>query len=155
VTFQQAATIYAAMVATGGLGWQVWTWRQGRRSVVVSLALRMFVLDSGPKWMVGIRVVNHHDHVVQVTSAGLLLPDGREWVVTHQDRLADLPGPVSAHDSGDLYVSVDAVEKSFEMREPLKAWATLSTGETVHSRPVRLLAKDTPAGNIANQLRAM
>jgi hypothetical protein len=153
LSFEQVATIYAAVVATFGLGWQVWTWRQGRRPVVVRPALAAVGFDTGTEWVVTIEVVNHREHAVRVTSAGLLLPDGRQWVAIRPFSISTLPGEVKSHDAGKLYVSLSAVEKAIDPRRPVRAWAALATNETLKSKPVRLIAADFPAGSVAEQMR--
>lgn len=153
VKFEQVAAVYAAVVATGGLGWQVWTWRRARRPVRVAVSLAVVGFPHGNEWVVVITVVNLSERAVRVGSAGLLMPDGRQWVPFSPAPLSSLPGPVEPQDAGKLFVAVATVEETFDLRQPMRAWASLVTGETVKSPKRRLLAKDFASGSVADRLR--
>lgn len=51
-----------------------------------------------------------------------------------------------------LFVPVATVESNFDLRQPLRAWVSLVTGETVTSNGRRLLARDFAPGRVAEHL---
>jgi hypothetical protein len=131
---------YAAVVGTAALGWEVWKAVQARRlKVEVDLANAMLAYPARePAWSAQIQVRNHGDHQINVTSAGLYTQDGTDQrvVMIRQQPGATLPGVVGPHDSGFTYFLEDELQNAgLDWFRPLVAWAALSTGERVNSKP--------------------
>jgi len=131
---------YAAVVSTGSLGWQVYSWRLARKNrveVTVSAAL-LGMTDGDMIDAVSITVVNRSDHTVRVTGAGVELQDrsGRQVHQVREFPGATLPGAVASHDSGSTYFLADELkEAGIDIYGPITAWIRLATGEIVRSQP--------------------
>ena len=142
--------IYAAVVATGGLGWEIRKARQARRpqvEVVVSFAVLGY-LRGEPTNSAHIEVRNRGDIPVRVTSVGFEVQDQSDRIaaIHWQQPGATLPGVIGPRDSGFTYL-LEHELGSLDLYRPLVAWASLSTGERIHSKPVTLLKREsTPAG---------
>lgn len=141
---------YAAIVSTAALGWQVYSWRDQRRShVAVEARFALAILpDSDPAAkVVAIGVANRSDHPVRVTGAGLDLQDdsGYQLHTFGQFPGATLPGVVSPRDSASAFLPLEKVEEEgIDITEPVTAWARLATGELVKSKPTRLTQLASP-----------
>lgn len=137
--------IYAAAVSTGSLGWQIWTRYQARRpqvEVEVSNALLTYP-DRDGQWAARIDVRNRGDLPVRVTSVGFNMQDGSGQTVVPV-RIppgATLPGDIRPRDSGFTYLRVAELPPLDPFR-PLVGWASLSTGERIHSKPVTLRVRE-------------
>jgi hypothetical protein len=91
---------------------------------------------------VTINVHNHADHPLRVTSAGLTMQDGSgaTLVQPRPPPGATLPGTIPPHDSAMTYFYEEHTrERGFDLRRPVEAWATLSTGDTFKSESKPLL----------------
>ena len=138
--------IYAAVVATAALGWQVFQWRHRRKShVSVDVKLAIFPMTAGGvRDGVTIDVTNRSERPIRVTSAGLFMQDGsrRTFVQPQQPPGAELPGIVESYDSKLTYFwREDLTAAGFDLTRPLQAWANLATGEQERS-PKRTLLSD-------------
>jgi hypothetical protein len=140
---------YAAVVATVALGWEIWSARQARRpQVEVRLynALLTFI-GADPPWAAQIEVRNRGDLPVRVTSVGFNVQDGsgQTVVITQMQPGATLPGDIRPRDSGFTYLLIEHMAP-LDPTRPLVAWASLSTGERIYSRPVTLRARESAGG---------
>jgi hypothetical protein len=136
--------VYAAVIATAALTWQVWIFLQGRRHRVdVGVAYAIMGKPLGPESVVVVSAVNRSDRVARVTSCGLYTQEDppRQWVAFRPDPLSSLPGTVEPNDVCKQFIGADLlVSSGFDLHEPLRSWAWLATGELVESEPRRLLA---------------
>jgi hypothetical protein len=108
--------IYAAVVSTIALGWQIQKERRARRpqvEVQVSYALLGYP-NRDPAEAVEITARNRGDLPVRVNSAGFDLQDrsGNALAITWQPPGATLPGAIGPRDSGFTYL----------LREELGRW---------------------------------
>jgi hypothetical protein len=148
-----AIAIYAAVVATAGVAWQVYTWLRlhgTRVRVTVSNAFLTFP-DHLPQ-VAMITVRNLGGHPIRVTSAGFDFQDGsgRTVVLTQPPPGASLPGIVQPRDSAETWVEEQHFTSSgIDVFRPLVAWARLATGETFKSKPTTLMRHDAGARHAA------
>jgi hypothetical protein len=136
--------IYAAVVSTVALGWQILKERRARRpqvEVKVSYALLGYP-SREPAEAAEIEARNRGDHPIRVTSAGFNLQDdsGRTVVITWQPPGATLPAVVGSRDSGMTYLLREELGP-LDVFRPLVGWVSLSTGERFHSRPRTLMRR--------------
>jgi hypothetical protein len=136
--------IYAAIVSTVALGWQILKERRARRpqvQVTISYALLGYP-DREPAEAVEITARNRGDLPVRVTSAGFNLQDDsdRTMVIAGQPPGATLPGVVGPRDSGFTYLFRGELGP-LDVFRPLVGWVSLSTGERIHSRPRTLMRR--------------
>jgi hypothetical protein len=81
-----------------------------------------------------IRVINHRDHPVKLSSIGLERHGGGGYAFPN-----GLPAEVPAHDSRDFPLPIAALKESkINLSAPLRGWALLTTGKTIKSRQVVL-----------------
>lgn len=144
MTATTAIAIYAAVLSTAGLAWQVFSWAHRRRSHVTVQARIAFVGYDALQ-VISIEATNTSDHPVRVTSAGLMLQDGsgRQFVILRQPDGATLPGVVQPHDSATTWIAqADAEsEGGFDVFAPVTAWVNLATGQAVTSKPRPLMTR--------------
>lgn len=130
---------YAAVVSTGSLGWQIYTFRQQHRDRVTvnpSFAL-VGMTDGSTLEVVAIGVTNRSAHPIRVTGVGVDAQDGSDRQVHQLQEFpgAELPGTVAPNDSGSTYMVLGELEASgFDIYRPVTAWAQLSTGAQVSSK---------------------
>jgi hypothetical protein len=133
------------MTGVAGLGWQVYTWLQDRRSrVTVSVCGAVVAYTSDPDHVVSIRVVNDHDHAIRVASIGFDMQNhlSQQVVIIRQMPATSLPGVVSAHDSGEGWMLQTDFEKAgLDIYTPVVAWARLATGEKVRSPLTQIMSR--------------
>jgi hypothetical protein len=136
--------IYAAIVSTVALGWQILKERRARRPQVdVKVALALIAPPGGEVLeTVQIEARNRGDHPIRVTSAGFNVQDdsGNTVVMTWQPPGSTLPGVIGPRDSGMTYLLRDELGP-LDVFRPLVGWVSLSTGERVHSRPRTLMRR--------------
>jgi hypothetical protein len=135
---------YAAVVATGALGWQIVKERQARRPQV-EVQIRYALLTypgGGLAEAANLEARNHGDLPVRVNSAGFNLQDGSGNVaaVVHQPPGATLPGVIGPRDSGFTYL-LDTELGPLDPYRPMVGWVSLSTGERVHSKPTTMRSR--------------
>lgn len=139
--------IYASIVATAGVAWQIFQWRHARsHQVSVNVALAAFSLNNGRvEQGLTITAVNAGERPVRVTSAGLNTQDksGRTFVVVSPPPGADLPCVVQPRDSSMTYLYRAKLESGgFDLFEPVTGWVVLATGDRVTSKPHICLSRD-------------
>jgi len=136
VSLTTIVAVYAALVATGGLIWQIYIWLQSRKpqvAVEVSIGLPA---SPEPEWWIMVKVINRGDYTVNVNSVGFDLQDGsgRSLVLINQPPPATIPGTVAAHDQGFTYIPVSSPNvEILDLYRPLIGWANLATGEHIES----------------------
>jgi hypothetical protein len=137
--------IYAALVATGSLGWQIARERrQERTRLEVEVRLGFLAFDSGAREAILINISNRSSHPVKVTSAGLLhqsRPKAR-IAITNSLPPAGLPVVIAAKDAHQTWIEkTDLPPGEVDLFKPLQAYAGASTGEEFHSRKTTLLVR--------------
>jgi hypothetical protein len=136
--------IYAALVSTVALGWQILKERRARRpQVKVQIRWALMTLPmQGVVEVAHIEARNRGDMPVRVTSAGFSLQDGSRNVlaIAHQPAGATLPGVIGPRDSGFTYLPEGDLGPLDRFR-PLVGWVSLSTGERIHSKPTTLMRR--------------
>lgn len=136
--------IYAAVVSTIALGWQIQKERRARRpqvEVKVSYALLGYP-SRGPAEVAHIEARNRGNLPVRVNSAGFNLQDGSgnalaiTWQPPTRRCLAssDRAMPASPTSSRTSRGPLD-------LYRPLVGWVSLSTGERIHSKPHTMLRR--------------
>ena len=136
--------IYAALVSTVALGWQILKERRARRPQV-EVQIRYSLIGypgPGAAEAAHIEARNRADMPVRVTGAGFNAQDGSEYVafITHQPPGATLPGMIGPRDSGFTYLLKDELGPLDPFR-PLVGFVSLSTGERILSQPTTLLRR--------------
>ncbi|MDW5593015.1 hypothetical protein VSS74_01610 [Conexibacter stalactiti] len=141
MTAGEIVGIYAAVASTCALGWQVYSWKRSRSTRVEVLAEIGMTVDP-PETLVTVTVINSSEHPVRVASCGLDLQDGSEGQLPmmHQANVAGtVPGTVPARDAGTGHFYVQEVQAAgIDLDAPLTAYAWLSTGRRLTSRPTIL-----------------
>ena len=135
--------VYAAVVATASVGWQVMSHRKEesvRPELRVSYGIGVGMVPD----LVIIKTVNRSTkHSIRVTAAGIGVQDGRDGYLPV---LYPLPGyelnvdigPMDARETAMPVVAL--AEHGIDLRRPIVARAHLATGEWVYSKPTTLLA---------------
>jgi hypothetical protein len=143
-----AIAVYAAIVATGGLAWQVWTWWIRKRlRCEVRVGLWNVLVAQGSQPGVGVEVVNQSERPVRVTHVAFRKQGGSpdEWLVpTTMWRPFQLPFNMDAHDSGSVMYDRERCEQGgMDWTLPVVVAVWLSTGERFESeaRPLADQAK--------------
>ena len=137
---------YAAIVATGGLAWQVYAWQHRRKAHVdVQVRYGIAVPLADAVHMISIEARNRSEHVVRVNGVGLDLQgdDQGSYQQVRKLDFATLPGPIESFDAATAFITVTEAERAgFNVCEPITAWVRLATGETIKSAPTRLRSRD-------------
>jgi hypothetical protein len=136
-----AIAIYAAIIATAGLGWQIYIWRRTHTSQVQVKLTNAFLTPSG-EHVAMISAVNRSNHAVHVDSVGLLMQDGskRDYVLFGPPMGATLPGTVNPRDSGKAWFSVvEMTQNGLDVYRPLTAWVNTAEGDRFSSPEVTLM----------------
>jgi len=142
--------IYAAVVATGGFAWQVWTWWTKRRlRCEVRTGLYAMLRWQGDASGLLIELVNRSDLPVRVTHAALRMQGGgaEDWLVPRgMWRGFELPFKVDARDSGAVMFDRQGLDQQMTWTEPVVAAVWLSTGERFESEPKCFAQVTQPQG---------
>ena len=137
--------IYAAIVATSALGWQIYVWRHARaQRVHVDVSYGFLAFGHGPVEAVMIKVINRSDRAVIVEDAGVDAQDGsgRTLIIPRPPPGATLPGKLDPDSNGTTWLLREEVDEAgVDVHEPLTGYARLATGETIKSKPARLLSR--------------
>jgi len=132
-----AIAVYGAVVATGGLIWQIASRAPARRTVV-EVRLSAGLVTYGPIEVVIITMTNRSDHPVRITSAGVLLQDGsgRQAVMTRPIADGTLPQVIAPHDAHQVYFEMAEVRAmGIDLRRPVVAWARSADDKRFTSKP--------------------
>jgi len=145
--------LYAAIVATGGLCWQVYTYRRSERTRVdesatkVDVDVRMGIAATDPPVeVITVRVINRSRHTVKLTGVSFRHQDkpGYELVSFAFAFSRGLPQLIASQDAGEVILDsarLRSGEESLDVYRPVVALAKLSTGEVFESPPVLLLRR--------------
>lgn len=129
--------IYAAVVATGSLTWQCFTWWHRRRTrVKVSIRWAVAAMAHGNVEMLSIVALNDSDLATRVDGVGLDAQDdsGMQYVQVHEPFPGGLPGEVGPHRSEQAYMVIDDMVKAgLDPAKPLVAWVRLPDGREIRS----------------------
>jgi hypothetical protein len=141
--------IYAGVVATASLLWQVYSWWHRRRHRVEVTASMALIGHAGVRatQVIAVTATNRSEHPVRVAGAGLEAQDGSGFLLhvvqQPEGTRATIPGIVQPNDSGQTYLERPVVEENgISVVEPVVAWVRLATGEQLRSKPRPLLRRD-------------
>jgi hypothetical protein len=138
-----AIAIYAAVIGTLGLAWQVYSWRRAN-STKVRVKLADAFIPGITEHAAMITAINQSSHMVKVTSVGFIAQDGskRDVLLTTQSFGATLPGPVEPRDSGMAWLDIDeAARAGIDIYRPLVGWVRTSDDQRFESKPAPLLRR--------------
>lgn len=143
-TARDIFSVIGVCATVGGLGWRVFTWRHARGTHLrVEVANVLPVYGDKLSWCFSVAAVNRGDHAAQITSAGFVLPDGRDLVVVAPPFPGALPTEVPPRDSRQTWIEVDALKREgVDVYAPIVGFVHTSTGERFRSRPKILLSRD-------------
>jgi hypothetical protein len=99
------------------------------------------------EWCLLVTAINRGEHPVHVTSAGFLMPNGKDTlVIMYPPYPGALPATIAPRDSAQTWVERAAAEdRGLNATErPLVGWVNLSTGERFESKPTVLVTADKP-----------
>jgi hypothetical protein len=139
-----AVAIYAGIVATAALGWQVFTWwRHHRTRVEVFVRPGEAQLDGAterPAVLVIVRNLSAYD--IRIATV-VLAQDGRVLATVPpmlaQGRSDEPPGLVPPRDIRTAALArAEAVKAGLDASRPVAAWVGLASGETFSSKPSRV-----------------
>lgn len=132
--------IYAAIVATLALAWQVVSWIREHRTSVRVRVRRVF-LDTR-QWArpaVEVRVYNSSQHPVRVIRFGLYSQqDGDTPLALVYGSGGSIPGIVVPNDVGSGYFALDHLETYADSSQPIVGFVVLADYEARKSDPVTL-----------------
>jgi hypothetical protein len=136
--------IYAALIATASVAWQIYVWRH-RQKTHVEVVVRMALSSPAPgvtQYALTVTAINRSEHAVRVTGVGVDLPNGLQYHQLESGQGdASLPGPIPSHDSAFAMLMREDVEREgLDVYEPITGWVRLSTGKIVTSSPTQVLA---------------
>jgi hypothetical protein len=148
-----AVALYAAIVATGGLGWQVYSYRLSERARVhesatkVDVDIRMGVAGTEPPLeIITVKVVNRSRHAIKLTGVSFRHQDkpGYELVSFTFAFSRGLPQTIEPQDAGEVMFDsarLRSGEDALDIYRPITAIAKLSTGDVFESPPIQLLRR--------------
>lgn len=97
--------VYAAVVGTAGVSWQVYAWwRRGRPRATLKIEHYSIFSATGEESGLVVVVTNRGDHKINVTAAGLYSQDKSGRWSHFGQATGSIPGYVDAHDQGSLRI---------------------------------------------------
>lgn len=149
----EVLAVYAALVATASLSWQIYTWRRLNRvhlSVDATLEDRHFPSIASSSEALRIGFKNDSGRPVTVAQVGAQYPGEQPWFIEPTDPPDALPVLVPAGESQAVYVrrrdrapSGGFVPRSDEVFRRMQSgvtgirfWVQLETGERFRSKPL-------------------
>jgi hypothetical protein len=131
--------IYAAVVATAGFAWQVYSWSREYATRIKVESSGAFLVSGGrlaSEAMLMVRVANRSSHPVQIRSVGWVRDSQRSTSIPITQRPspeATLPGTLRPRSQGESWVSkaelVEVLrEAGIPARTKLRAYATDGEG---------------------------
>jgi hypothetical protein len=135
--------VYAAVVSTIAVGWQIRReWRYQRPQVEVKIWMGVLVFPTGGRPGLQIEARNRGDHPIRVASAGYNVQDGSGHVlaIMFDQPGATIPGVIQARDSGFTYLLPEQL-RDLDPSRPVVGWVSLATGERIHSKPTTLMRR--------------
>jgi hypothetical protein len=138
-----AVAIYAALVGTASLAWQIMRARRADNpGVTVTVANAMIGLgDGNADWTLSVKAVNGGGLPVGISGAGLDLQDGsgRTFVMARGFALDSIPGTVQPRHDATAFFPVTLLEQhGFDLTRPVVGFVNLATGDTIRSKPTTL-----------------
>ena len=132
--------VVGALATAAALVWSVYTWRHRRGAhLKVTTQNVMPVMGEELEWCFGVTAINRSDHPVKVTSAGLIMPDGRDLVIVRPPFPGALPTEVARHDSAQTWIDCRDLEaEGFDLYGTVTGWVRTSTDERFESKPTVL-----------------
>jgi hypothetical protein len=129
-----AVSVYAALVGSAALAWQVVTWRRSRRTIVgVTLSVGWHCQPT-KRATVQVRVVNHSDHPITVEQVSIEGVSGSQ--IPSMVALGGWQGPtVPALDGLSDGALLAEAEAEIDWSQPVRARALLATGASFLSAP--------------------
>jgi hypothetical protein len=138
--------IYAAVVATGTLWWQIRNSRRLRRpNVEVGASVMAHVGKRGPTDRLQLRVAHRSQHPIRWTDVRFYKkgPRGAQQWWTLEGPDLDLPLTVPPLDGAEGWIDVRDVESwGFDLDEPLGIEFRFGTGEVIELPPTRFRWED-------------
>jgi len=124
--------VYAALVATAGLAWQIVSWSREHGTRIRVEHSRGFMAASPTVSMAIVTVYNRSNHAVEIQGIGWVLGDGSVPILAKMAG-ATLPGPVAPHSQGMSWIPADGLAATLrEQGKPegtkLRAYATDGEG---------------------------
>lgn len=129
--------VYAALIATAGLLWQIYTWTTQHRTRVRVLKRYGFImLGGGPGTSVlSVEAINRSAHPVHIASVGFMTADRKQTLMIMQPMPgASLPGPLAPRTSGSAFSPLDDFEQDGYDTDGLVAYVRLQTGDVICSK---------------------
>lgn len=146
MTASDVAAWYAAIMATAALGWQAWTWRQGRK-VLVSVTVSGAFTGLASAHVV-VKVVNRSAFSVVIETVQA------EWSGVACEPLEAIAHVVEPRSYAE-FTMLPSIALSRELDEmlddqpgPALARVRLATGEWFESRPTQLFTDDRHGGEL-------
>lgn len=143
--------IYGSVVASGGLAWQIYTYRRNERvrreaeRTKLDVYVRPAIYGYQGQRGAGVRFINLSTHKVRVDSVTFIHQDREGYDIWSFAFLhGTLPQYVEPRDAGELLFDLEKLESGDEPIDPYRpvvARVTLSTGESFLSEPTTLLSR--------------
>lgn len=130
--------IYAAVVASGGFGWQIYTWRHGRQAHVTVTIKRAYPIltDGTIRSMVSVKAVSHTGHELRATNAAIQAESlkGQTWWAVTKNDLSSIPGPIPAFDAAEAFFDAEKLtEQGVDFKQAVRGGVKLSNDDIVWS----------------------
>jgi hypothetical protein len=131
--------VYAALVATASLGWQVYSWNVARRPKL-SVTITEAADDPG---RASIMLKNRGGFAVRWVSAGVVLQNAPvrssdERFIFRFPSNGRLPRSIDPQDSGVLWVGRGSLAAFVDLGKPVTVFAQTATNDYYFSKPTRL-----------------
>ena len=131
------------LVGGAALGWQVYSWRRSRKTVV-EVKVSMGFLTFGPRLQqaVILTAINHSEYPVRVTFTGILAQDGSDNVLTMiaPPPGSELPGEIPPRDSRRTWY--EPGDLAIDVFRPVIGQVSLGSGKTINSKARPLMKRD-------------
>lgn len=132
--------IYAALVATGSVAWQAWTWWHSR-TPRVEVRIRTAILGGAggtTEEVVMLEAINRSEFRVNVKTVAFVYENeaGEEfaYILLHQLPGSTLPGAIEPHDSGSTWGRIEQMKaKGVPIGTSLRGLVSLATGDEFRS----------------------
>lgn len=153
MSITSAVALYAAIVATGGLSWQVYSYRRSERiradesATKVDVSVHMGIAGTEPPLeVITVKVVNRSRHAIKLTGVTFWHQDkpGFEFVSFAFAFSHGLPQMIESHDAGEVMfdsAKLRSGKERLDVYRPVTAIARLSTGDVFESTPIQLLRR--------------
>lgn len=132
--------VYAAVTATAGIGWQVFTWHRSH-GTRLTVSLTQAIAAPNGDYYIGVVVTNKSEHLVNIIGAGFNLQDGsgRTLPIIEPTPMCSIPGKVAARDSGSAFLLGDAAASvGLDAYHPMVGWVDTGAHGRIKSRPQTL-----------------